>query len=151
MFEVDAIVGVATAGIAHATLVAHCLELPMAYVRPKPKAHGLRKQIEGQLAKGSRVVVIEDLVSTGMSALRAVKVIQSHTGVLPLRVLSIVSYNLKGVASGFESAGVPLETLTTFDTLMQMALEFRHVRASDVDDLRAWQQDPQAWSIRRTG
>ena len=144
--KIDTIVGVATAGIAYAAFVADRLKLPMAYARSKPKGHGRRNQIEGKLERGNRVVIIEDLVSTGKSSLVAVDAVRKVTGIPPLAVWAIVSYNLKGVAARFADVGTPLRTLTTFETLMHVALESRSIRASDVDNLRRWQQDVEGWS-----
>ncbi len=144
----EAIVGVATGGIPYAALLADRLSLPMAYVRGKPKGYGRRNQIEGHLVAGSRVVVVEDLVSTGMSSIRAVDVVREVTGEKPVAVLAIFMYNLRGVAERFVAHGTTLHSLTDFDTLMQVAFEVRRVRATDLDILKAWQQDPHAWSER---
>ena len=149
--EIDAVVGVATAGIAYAALVADRLNLPMAYVRGKPKGHGRRRQIEGRLDRGSRVVIIEDLVATGGSSLRVAEVVREAIGVPPLGVWAVITYNLPGVKDKFAATGVPLHTLTTFDVLMQVGLERRFIKASDLDGLQRWQQDVEAWSARHRG
>ena len=144
----EAVVGVATAGIPHAAWLAERMSLPMAYVRAKAKEHGRRNQLEGHLVKGCRTVVVEDLISTGMSSLRAVEVVRDVTSEAPLAVLAIFTYNFRDVAAQFAANGTSLYALTNFDTLTQVALEMRLIRASDLDALMAWQQDPHAWAAR---
>ena len=146
--EIDAVVGVPTAGLAYAAWVADRLGLPMAYARSKPKGHGRRNQVEGHLEPGSRVVIIEDLVATGESSLVVADAVRKVTGVVPVQVMAIVAYGLKGVKDLYAAQGMELKTLTTFDTLLQVGLERRLIKASDAVNLREWQQDVHAWSAK---
>ena len=141
----DVVVGTATAGIPHAAWLADRLALPMAYVRSKPKAHGRGNRIEGILEAGQHVVVIEDLVSTGMSSLAVVEAVR-EAGVEVDALLAIFTYGLDGVAERFESAGVPFYTLTTFDALLAVAYEHKHLSDEQLRSLKSWQHDPKAWS-----
>ncbi len=140
------IVGTATAGIPHAAWLAHRLDLPMAYVRSKPKAHGRGNQIEGPLAPGQRVVVVEDLVSTGMSSMKVVEALRAQAGAEVLALLAIFTYGLAGVAERFAEADIPLYTLTDFDALAAVAFEQHTLSEDDLRSLKAWQRDPEAWS-----
>ena len=146
----DAIVGTATAGIPHAAWLAQALDLPMAYVRSKPKAHGRGNQIEGRIAPGQQVVVVEDLVSTGMSSMGSIEALRT-AGAEVAALLAIFTYGLPGVAARFEEASVPFFTLTTFDTLLAVAYEDRHLSEDDLRSLKAWQRDPEAWSQAHSG
>jgi len=142
----EVIAGTATAGIPHAAWLAERLSLPMVYVRSKPKAHGRGHQVEGSLEGGRRVVVIEDLVSTGMSSVAAAQAVQA-VGAEVVAVLAIFSYGLPAAATAFEAAGIPLYTLTTFDTLLNVA-EVRGLLAPEaVTSLQVWHQDPEGWSL----
>ena len=141
----DVVVGTATAGIPHAAWLADRLDLPMAYVRSKAKAHGRQNQIEGRLAEGQRVVVVEDLVSTGGSSLAAVEAVRA-AGVEVLAVVAIFTYGLPGTAEQFAEAGVPLFTLTNFGALLEAAAAHEALSAEALDSLRAWQRAPAAWS-----
>ena len=141
----DVVVGTATAGIPHAAWLADRLDLPMAYVRSKAKAHGRQNQIEGRLAEGQRVVVVEDLVSTGGSSLAAVEAVRAE-GVEVQAVVAIFTYGLPGTAEQFAEAGVPLFTLTNFDALLEAAAAHDELSAEALASLRAWQRAPDAWS-----
>lgn len=141
----DVIAGTATAGIPHAAWLAQALDLPLAYVRAKPKAHGHGNQIEGRIAPGQQVLVVEDLVSTGMSSMGSVEAVRA-AGAEVLALLAIFTYGLPGVAARFEEASVPFFTLTTFDTLLAVAYEAEHLSEDDLRSLKAWQRDPEAWS-----
>ena len=145
------IVGTATAGIPHAAWLADRLDLPMAYVRSKPKAHGRGNQIEGRLAPGQPVVVVEDLISTGMSSMKVVEAVREQAGADVLALLAIFTYGLAGVADRFAEAGVPCYTLSDFDTLTTVAFEQKTLSEGDLQSLNAWQQDPQAWSEAHQG
>ena len=146
----EVIVGTATSGIPHAAWLAHRLDLPMAYVRSKPKAHGRGNQIEGPLAPGQRVVIVEDLVSTGMSSMKVVEAARAQAGAEVLALLAIFTYGLAGVAGRFAEAGIPFYTLTDFDTLAAVAFEQNTLSEDDRRSLKAWQEDPQAWSEERS-
>lgn len=141
----DAVVGTATAGIPHAAWLADRLDLPMAYVRAKAKEHGRGNRIEGRLAGEPRVVVVEDLVSTGMSSVAVVDELRA-AGVEVAAVLAIFSYGLPVAAEQFAAAGVPLHTLTTFDVLLDVARVAGALGPDVVVSLQAWRRDPQAWS-----
>ncbi len=141
----DAVVGVATAGIPHATLAADRLGLPLAYVRAQAKSHGRGKQIEGVLEPGTRVAVIEDLISTGGSSLAAVDVLR-HAGVEVVDLLALFSYGLPVAARKFEQAGVTWGTLTGFERLVAVAEADGLFSEGEIASLRSWQHDPEAWS-----
>lgn len=145
----DVIAGTATAGIPHAAWLADRLDLPLVYVRSKPKAHGRGNQIEGRLASGQQVVLVEDLVSTGGSSLEAVEALRAAGAKVPL-VLAIFSYGLPVAAERFARSGVPLETLATFETLLDEAAASGDLSDEALRRLRVWQHDPQAWSEAAT-
>ncbi|GIV60912.1 orotate phosphoribosyltransferase [Rhodocaloribacter litoris] len=143
----EAVVGTATAGIPHAAWLAERLDLPMAYARAKPKAHGRGNQVEGRIEAGQRVVVVEDLVSTGGSSVAVVEALQA-VGADVLAVLAIFSYRLPAAEAAFAAAGVPLFTLTDFDTLLATARARGALAPEAVAVLEAWRQDPERWSNR---
>lgn len=142
---VDVVAGTATAGIAHAALAADRLGLPMAYVRSAPKDHGRGNQIEGRIPKGSRVVMVDDLISTGGSVLKAAGAV-GRAGSTVVAVLAIFSYELEAGRAAFEEAGVPLFTLSNYPTLVSLAAESGYVSADQQATLTAWSADPQEWS-----
>ncbi|MEM8557872.1 MAG: orotate phosphoribosyltransferase [Bacteroidota bacterium] len=141
----DVIAGTATAGIPHAALVADRLGLPMAYVRAKPKAHGKENLIEGRIAPGQRVVVIEDLISTGGSSLAAAAAVRA-AGADPVAVLAIFTYGFDEAQVAFDDAGIPLVTLTDFETLIAVAVESGALTDEQVVTLRNWRENAAAWS-----
>jgi len=141
----DVIVGTATAGIPHAAWLAEQLDLPMAYVRSSAKGHGRKNQIEGRIPSGASVVIIEDLVSTGGSALNAVEAVQ-EAGATVEAVLAIFTYELDAAAERFEKAEVPLVTLTTYSVLLDVAEARGDLSAADHEALHAWRRGPEAWS-----
>ncbi|MBO8176467.1 MAG: orotate phosphoribosyltransferase [Bacillus sp. (in: Bacteria)] len=142
--DVEVIAGTATAGIPHATLVSDRLELPLVYVRSKPKDHGKGNQIEGRVQKGQKVVVIEDLISTGGSALKAAQALQ-QAGAQVAGIVSIFTYELKIGRQQMEEAGFPVYSLVTFSTLLETAIEKGVIHEQDVDTIQEWQNDPQNW------
>lgn len=144
----DVVAGTATAGIPHAAWLADRLDLPMAYVRSKPKGHGRGNQIEGRVEPGQRVVLVEDLVSTGGSSLDAVEALR-RAGAEVEAVVAIFSYGLPAAAEAFEKAAVPLHTLTTYPVLVEVASETGTIPSGSIEALRTWQQDPAAWSEAR--
>jgi len=146
----DVIVGTATAGIPHAAWLAEKTELPMAYVRNKAKEHGRGNQIEGLAPDGARAVVIEDLVSTGMSS-TAVLGPLSDAGVLVQAVLAIFTYGLPSSRKAFATAGVPLHTLSTFSVLLEEASKADSLTDEDLSSLQAWYRNPARWSADRGG
>jgi orotate phosphoribosyltransferase len=144
------IAGTATAGIPHAAWLADLLGLPMVYVRGAAKDHGTARRIEGRLEKGRRTVLIEDLISTGGSSIAAARPL-IDAGVELAGVAAIFTYGLDVAARRFAEAGIALETLTTFDALMDEALAQGKLSAADKAILSDWQRDPSAWSIARGG
>ena len=142
--EVEVIAGTATAGIPHAAWVAEILDLPMVYIRSKAKDHGKGNQIEGRIEKGQKMVVIEDLISTGGSVLEAAAAAERE-GANVLGVAAIFTYELpKGVAN-FEAANVPLVTLTNYSTLIEAALKMDYINEDELKLLKDWKQDPENW------
>jgi orotate phosphoribosyltransferase len=143
--DADVLAGVATAGIAWGAMVADQLKLPFIYVRPKPKEHGLGNQIEGQFSAGQRVVVIEDLVSTGKSSLQVVDVLKTE-GAQVLGMVSIFNYAFSQAKQAFETAGVPLISLTDYPALLDLALNRGVIKETDKDVLLNWRADPANWT-----
>ena len=143
----DAVVGVATAGIPHATLVADRMGLPLAYVRGSAKKHGRGNQIEGGVSEGDRVAVIEDLISTGGSSLAAAKAL-SDAGIEVLGVVAVFSYQLDVANDRFLKAGIPLQTLTNLADLLDAAEADNLLPEDELRSLRAWRNDPMEWSSR---
>ena len=136
--------GVATAGIAWGALSADQLKLPYIYVRPKPKEHGLGNQIEGFYEKGQKVLVIEDLISTGKSSLQVVEVLRA-AGLEVIGMVAIFSYGFTQADKAFAEVGVPFRTLTNYPALIKMAVEKGTVSPEQQEILLNWQQDPSNW------
>ncbi len=145
--EASVVAGVATGAIAHGVLVAAKLEKPFVYVRSAPKGHGLSNRIEGRLQEGDKVVVVEDLVSTGKSSLEAVKAIRDSGGVV-LGMVSIFSYELPVAVEAFREAGCLLHSLCGYSSLLGAAMELNRINASDNEILQEWKKDPLAWSMK---
>jgi orotate phosphoribosyltransferase len=141
----DVLAGTATAGIPHAAWLADVLELPMVYVRSKPKEHGRQNLIEGKIEPAQRVVVIEDLISTGGSSMAVVHALQ-NAGAIVEAVLAIFSYGFPEAHRLFEAAGVPAYTLTSFSALMDVAAGEGRIPQTAIGALKAWCEDPKAWS-----
>lgn len=141
---VEGIAGVATAGIPQGALVADLLNLPMFYVRPKPKDHGMGNQIEGKVYPGQKVVVIEDLVSTGGSSLKAIEALRS-AGVEVLGMVAIFTYGFDIATENFSSASVPLVTLSNYERLLQEAIGLGYVNTKDLQTLQDWRANPSVW------
>ncbi|GGN96389.1 orotate phosphoribosyltransferase [Saccharibacillus kuerlensis] len=142
--DAEVIAGTATAGIPHAAWVAQKLNLPMAYIRDKAKGHGKQNQIEGLIKPGQKVVVIEDLISTGGSSLKAALAVR-EVGAEPLAVLAIFSYQLDRAVQAFAEENVPLVTLSNYTALMQTALQLGTIQESQVELLQSWRKDPAAF------
>ncbi|HTE27434.1 orotate phosphoribosyltransferase [Flavitalea sp.] len=136
--------GVATAGIAWGAMAADQLKLPYIYVRPKPKEHGLGNQIEGYYEAGQKVVVIEDLISTGKSSLQVVEVLRAKE-LDVIGMVSIFDYGFPEAARNFAAAGVRLRTLTNYPTLIRLAVEKQIFTANQHEILLKWQADPGNW------
>lgn len=143
--EAEGIAGVATAGIAWGALVADQLKLPFLYVRPKPKEHGLGNQIEGSYNQGQKVVVLEDLISTGKSSLQVVDVLQA-SGVQVLGMVSIFNYGFPNAALAFERSGVPFTSLTNYTSLIQLAKDRGTIQDATEQVLLKWRDDPANWT-----
>lgn len=145
--EADAVAGVATGAIAQGALVADQLNLPYVYVRSTPKDHGLENLIEGNLKPGQKVVVVEDLISTGKSSLKAVEAIRA-AGCEVVGMVALFTYGFPVAAKNFEDAGVRLITLSNYDTLLEVALETNYITADFIETLQEWRKDPAAWTGR---
>ena len=142
--EVELIAGVATAGIAQGALVADGLQLPFAYVRPKPKDHGMGNQIEGRVKAGQKVVVLEDLVSTGGSSLKAVDALR-EAGAEVVGMAAIFTYGFDVAEKAFGEHKVPLMVLSDYSHLIQLARKEGIVSADQEAFLNTWRQDPASW------
>jgi len=142
--DVDVITGTATAGIPHAAWVAENMDKPMSYVRAKAKAYGLGNQIEGGIQKGETTVVIEDLISTGGSAISVVEALQ-FIGADIEAVLSIFTYGFDKALKRFDKAGVPMYTLTDYSTLIDVASKHDYVDESALETLAEWRKQPETW------
>lgn len=142
--ETQVIAGVATAGIPQGALVADALELPMIYVRSKSKGHGLTNQIEGNLNKGQKVVVIEDLVSTGGSSLKAVEALRS-AGAEIEGMVSIFTYDFNIAREAMGTNQVDLSYLSDYSTLIEYAVENGKLKPELIETLNAWREDPGSW------
>jgi len=141
----EAIAGVATGAIAHGALVADMLGLPFMYVRPEPKGHGLENLIEGDPATGQKVVVVEDLISTGGSSLRAVESLR-RSGCEVLGMIAIFTYGFPKAADSFKRAGCKLLILSHYDALLELALEKGYIRKDILKTLQEWRQSPETWT-----
>ena len=142
--DVEVIAGVATGAIAHGFLVAVMLGKPFCYVRPKPKDHGTGSQIEGILPEGAKVVVVEDLISTGMSSLAATAALR-NAGADVLGMEAIFTYGFDKATEAFNEAGVTLNTLSNYNVLVDVAHDTGYIKESDLDVLKAWRQAPSEW------
>lgn len=142
--EADVLAGVATAGIAWGALAADQLKLPYMYVRPKPKEHGLGNQIEGAYEAGQKVVVIEDLISTGKSSLQVVDVLRA-AGLEVVGMVSIFNYGFPVAAEAFEKASVPWISLTNYSSLISLAIEKGIVTSDQENLLLQWRENPSTW------
>ena len=144
--EVEVIAGVATGAIAQAALVADILGLPFVYIRPTPKDHGLENMIEGDLRPKQKVVVIEDLISTGGSSLKAVEAIRND-GSEVLGMVAIFTYGFPVADQKFKKAKVKLTTLCTYDAVLSEALSTNYISEDDIETLQEWRQNPSTWRI----
>jgi len=144
--KADIIAGVATAGIPWGAMAADQLKLPYIYVRPKPKEHGLGNQIEGFYEPGKRVVVIEDLISTGKSSLQVVDVLK-NAGLEVEGMVSIFNYGFEEANNAFKKYNLSLKSLTDYDALIALAIEQHLVSETDQKALLNWRQDPANWNV----
>jgi orotate phosphoribosyltransferase len=143
--KTDMKAGVATAGIPWGAMAADQLKLPYIYVRPKPKEHGLGNQIEGVYEPGKRVVVVEDLISTGKSSLQVVDVLK-NAGLEIEGMVSIFNYGFDKAKEAFEKYNLPLKSLTDYDSLISCAIEQNRISANDQNTLLNWRTDPANWN-----
>lgn len=141
----DTVAGVATAGIPLGTLLADRLKLPFAYVRSKPKDHGRQNLIEGDIKKNASVLVVEDLISTGMSSLQAVEAVRQVPATVA-GVIAIFQYGLPKAKNSFREANCPYITLTDFATVIQVAADKKWIEPYHLEILSQWAENPQAWS-----
>jgi len=139
--ETTAIAGVATGGIAQGALLADVLGLPFVYVRSAPKGHGLENLIEGDLNLGSKVAIIEDLISTGSSSLKAVQAVRNH-GCEVTGMLAVFTYGFPVAEQQFKAAGVQLITLSNYDAVIEEALQINFISKGDIAVLKAWRLNP---------
>ena len=140
----NAVAGVATAGIAWGALVADRLDLPFCYVRSKPKEHGMKNLIEGELPENSKVLVIEDLISTGGSSMEAVQALLQPS--YEVGVLSIFQYGFLSAVEKFNDKNVKFKSLTDFQTLLVRALQANYISSADYENLKSWNLNPKLWS-----
>ncbi|MDX1911795.1 MAG: orotate phosphoribosyltransferase [Saprospiraceae bacterium] len=140
----DVVAGVATAGIPHGALLADVLEKPFVYVRSNAKDHGRRNQIEGELTPGQKVLVVEDLISTGGSCLLAVEALRA-AGAVVAGVLAIFQYGFEKAQTVFDAQNVTYHTLTNYDALVQEAVRSGYVSAEDLVTLKKWRENPEKW------
>ena len=143
-FTVESIAGVATAGIAQGALVADSLNLPFLYVRPKPKDHGMENLIEGRVVKGQKVVLVEDLVSTGGSSLKAAQALRD-AGFEVLGMVSIFNYGFDIATRNFYEANISLISLCDYHSLLKYALDQNNITNDQMTSLKAWRVDPSGW------
>ena len=144
--EADAVAGVATGAIAQGALVAEELGLPYCYVRPKPKDHGMGNQVEGEIKKGSKVIVVEDLISTGGSSLKAVAALREY-GVEGIGMVASFTYGFPVAEEAFREAGVKLITLSNYDAVIEQAAENGYIKEEEKAVLAEWRKDPSVWGI----
>ena len=143
--DADAIAGVATAGIAHGVMAADLLKLPFLYVRSRPKEHGMGNQIEGVLEAGQKVVVVEDLISTGKSSLEVAEVVRAH-GATVIGMVGLFTYGFPEAAAAFEKANVPLFTISNYSALMEVAEDQKIISTEEKAHLETWRLSPSTWN-----
>lgn len=145
--DAEVIAGTATAGIPHAAWASELMDLPMCYVRSKAKGHGKGNQIEGKVEPGQKVVVVEDLISTGGSVITAVQALR-EAGCIVLGVVSIFTYGLEKGKEAFAAEDIKSESLTDFTALVEAAIEKGYISANDQESLLSWSKNPAEWSKR---
>jgi orotate phosphoribosyltransferase len=144
--EAKAIAGVATAGIAHGALLADAAELPFLYVRSAPKQHGLSNQIEGKITAGDKVVVIEDLISTGKSSLEVVTALR-NVGAEVVGMMAIFTYGFETADAAFHTANCKYVTLSDYHHLLQVASSKNHIQPNQIETLQDWRKSPSTWGV----
>jgi orotate phosphoribosyltransferase len=146
--QVEAIAGVATAGIPQGALVADSLNLPFVYVRSKPKEHGMANMIEGKVTAGQKVVILEDLISTGGSSLKVAEALR-EAGFEVLGMVAIFTYGFETANQNFEEKKVPLSCLSNYNSLLEEAVRQGQIAAADIDSLQEWRKDPGNWKRQK--
>lgn len=141
---VDAVAGVATAGIPQAALIADAMNLPLLYVRSSTKEHGMENLVEGKIIKGSKIIVVEDLISTGRSSLRVVEALRI-SGMQVLGMLAIFTYGFDMAKINFKNENVQLFCLTNYNYLLNVAMERKYINANELKILKAWRKNPSEW------
>ncbi|MCY1632907.1 orotate phosphoribosyltransferase [Marinifilum sp. D737] len=144
--EVEVIAGVATGAIAQGALVAEEMNKPMVYIRSSAKAHGMTNLIEGEIKPGQKVVVIEDLISTGGSSLKAVQALR-EAGCEVLGMVAIFTYGFQKAVDNFTENNCKLDTLSDYNIMIDRAQEIGYIKAEDVDQLKEWRKDPASWGV----
>ena len=144
--DVEVIAGVATGAIAHGMLVADKMNLPFIYVRSSAKEHGLGNQIEGFYQPGQKVVVVEDLISTGGSSLKAVKALR-EAGCEVLGMVAIFTYQFQKSVDAFAEANCTLDTLSNYSVLVDTAVKEDFIKTADLDTLKKWRENPEVWGV----
>jgi orotate phosphoribosyltransferase len=142
----DFVAGVATGGIPHGALVAQELGLPFVYVRSAPKGHGLENLVEGEVIPGKKVLVIEDLVSTGKSSLQAVKALR-ESGLTVNSMISIFDYGFDNTQKVFEEAKCQLISLSNYDAIIKKAQEINYIKENQIETLKEWRKAPEKWGL----
>lgn len=142
--EADSLAGVATAGIPWGAMAADQLKLPFIYVRSKPKEHGMGNQIEGVISSGQKVVVIEDLISTGKSSLQVCEILK-ESGAEVVGIVSIFNYGFPQAAAAFEKAGIKMISLTNYSVLVALAIENKLIGTDALQTLTQWRENPAEW------
>lgn len=143
--DFDVVAGVATAGIAHGALLADVLGKPFIYVRSKRKAHGRQNLIEGELKEGAKVLMVEDLISTGGSCLKAVEGVREAGGKV-VGVLALFTYGFPAAAAAFEKENCPFETISNYSVMLEVALENGYLTTAEKDLLSEWKNNPKKWA-----
>ena len=141
---VDRLAGIATAGIAHGVLAADRLDMSYCYVRPEPKKHGLKNQVEGHMEAGDKVVLVEDLISTGKSSLQAVQGV-CNEGAEVIGLVALFTYGFESAKARFEAEGIPVITLSNFDTLCEVAASEGYISPEELENVKRFAQDPEHW------
>jgi orotate phosphoribosyltransferase len=141
---VDRVAGIATAGIAHGALCADRMGISYCYVRPEPKKHGLKNQVEGHMNEGDKVVLIEDLVSTGKSSMQAVEGVRNEGGVV-IGVLALFSYGFADAHKRFADEGIPLYTISNLNVLSEVAAKEGFISMEDIEMVQQFAKDPHSW------
>ena len=142
--DVNLLAGIATAGIAHGALAADVLNMPYCYVRPEPKKHGLKNQIEGRMQPGDKVVLIEDLISTGKSSLQAADAVREAGGEV-VGLLALFSYGFRDAEQRFKEAGIPFYTISNFEALCEVAVNEGFLPAEKLQPVLEFAKNPQGW------